>query len=123
MPRSTIALLAVLAGSTVGCAHARATSGPTTSDGSADGSANDPVVCYSFATADPAVEASPEPPGSFDEDAPEATHEATVPVPRNATVLVMEAEDLGGGSEAIVATPKRPKLGSLLSGVGMAPSR
>ena len=122
MPRSTIALLAVLAGSTVGCAHARATSEPMTFDGSADEPANDPVARSTVAAADPATEASPEQPDSFDEDPPEAPHEATVPVPQNATVLVMEAEDLGGGSEAIVATPKRPKLGSLLSGVGMAPS-
>ncbi|MEM9453861.1 MAG: hypothetical protein AAGF11_06755 [Myxococcota bacterium] len=118
MPRSTVTLLALLAGSIVGCAHTRAPSGPATSDGTADGSHTRPSV----AVADPVSEISSEEPGSFEDNSPEATQDTTVPVPQNATVLVMEAEDLGGGSEAIVAAPKRPKLGSMLSGVGMAPS-
>lgn len=41
----------------------------------------------------------------------------------NTTVVVMEAEDLGGGPDAIVGTPKRPSLPSMMSDIGMAPSR
>ncbi|MCA9651943.1 MAG: hypothetical protein H6712_28445 [Myxococcales bacterium] len=39
------------------------------------------------------------------------------------TVLVMEADDLGGGPDAIVAAPKRPDLPSMMTDIAMAPSR
>lgn len=39
------------------------------------------------------------------------------------TVIVIEAEDLGGGPDAIVAPPKRPSLPSMMTDIAMAPSR
>lgn len=39
------------------------------------------------------------------------------------TVLVMEADDLGGGLDTIVAAPKRPSLPSMMTDIAMAPSR
>jgi hypothetical protein len=39
------------------------------------------------------------------------------------TVLVMEADDLGGGLDTIVAPPKRPSLPSMMTDIAMAPSR
>lgn len=41
----------------------------------------------------------------------------------NTTVLVMEANDLGGGQDIIVASPKRPSLPSMMTDIAMAPSR
>ena len=41
----------------------------------------------------------------------------------NTTVLVMEADDLGGGVDTIVAQPKRPSLPSMMTDIAMAPSR
>lgn len=39
------------------------------------------------------------------------------------TVLVMEADDLGGGVDTITAPPKRPSLPSMMTDIAMAPSR
>jgi hypothetical protein len=41
----------------------------------------------------------------------------------NTTVLVMEADDLGGGQDIIIAPPKRPSLPSMMTDIAMAPSR
>jgi hypothetical protein len=41
----------------------------------------------------------------------------------NTTVLVIEADDLGGGQDTIIAPPKRPPLPSMMTDIAMAPSR
>lgn len=41
----------------------------------------------------------------------------------NTTVLVMEADDLGGGLDTITATPRRPSLPSMMTDIAMTPSR
>jgi hypothetical protein len=38
------------------------------------------------------------------------------------TVLVMEADDLGGGLDTIIAPPRRPPLPSMMTDIAMAPS-
>lgn len=106
MPKSAIIALAIL-GVMVGCAHAPAPDAnpPTMSDASTAPSP-DAETAETAETADPSDE----------------TAEAPIEVPEGTVMLVMEAEDLGGGPDAVVAAPKRPDLGSLLGSVGMAPS-
>lgn len=41
----------------------------------------------------------------------------------DATVVVFEADDLGGGPDAVRATPKRPAMPSMMTGIAVAPSR
>lgn len=38
------------------------------------------------------------------------------------TVLVMDADDLGGGLDLIIAPPKRPSLPSMMTDIAMTPS-
>jgi hypothetical protein len=38
-------------------------------------------------------------------------------------VLEIEADDLGGGPEAIVAEPQRPSMPSMMNDIRMGPSR
>jgi hypothetical protein len=53
---------------------------------------------------------------------PPAVPMAIVADPKT-SVMVMEADDLGGGLDTIVAPPKRPSLPSMMTDIAMAPSR
>ena len=96
MRRSTLLILAAVLGSA--CTHAPA---PTPSA---------PPAPTAPTLADP-VEPPPPPELSM----------VTVTDP-NTTVLVMEADDLGGGLDTIIASPKRPSLPSMMTDIAMAPS-
>jgi hypothetical protein len=102
MPKPHTIALALVVGSVMGCAHTSRPGAPAVPEAPAQTAALAP---------DPAPEID-EPP------APE-----TLEVPPGATVVEMEPEDLGGGATAVIAQPRRPALGSMLDGVGMAPSR
>lgn len=100
MPKSHTIALALVIGSVMGCAHA-----------SHPGTGPEAPPQTAALAPDPAPEVEePAPPEGF-------------VVPPGATVVEMEPEDLGGGPTSVIAQPKRPKLGSMLPGVGMAPSR
>jgi hypothetical protein len=84
--------------------------------------------------ADSAASASPEPAppasddGVIEEDdldgASDATDEPeTVARAETTQVLEIEADDLGGGPEAIVAEPQRPSMPSMMNDIRMGPSR
>jgi hypothetical protein len=67
--------------------------------------------------APPAVASAPEP----SEPSMETSDPDTTADPQT-VVLVMEADDLGGDLDAIVAPPKRAPLPSMMTDVAMAPS-
>jgi len=95
MRRSTLLLLAAVLGSACTQAPAPAPSVPPTPTAATKGDPAEPPPPpeLSIVTADP-----------------------------NTTVLVMEADDLGGGLETITAPPKRPSLPSMMTDIAMAPS-
>lgn len=95
MRRSTLLLLAAVLGSA--CTHAPA---PT------------PAVPPTPTVATLDDPAEPPPP-------PELSMVIAAP---NTTVLVMEADDLGGSLDTITAPPKRPSLPSMMTDIAMAPS-
>lgn len=96
MRRSTILLVAALLGSA--CTHAPA---PTPSV---------PPTPTATTIDDPA---EPAPPREL----------SMVAADPDTTVLVMEADDLGGGLDTITAQPKRPSLPSMMTDIAMVPSR
>lgn len=97
MRRSKLLFLAAVLASA--CAHAPA-SAPSTPR----------------APAAPTIDEPEEPP-------PEPELPVATAADPDTTVLVMEADDLGGGADAIIAPPKRPELPSMMTDVAMAPSR
>lgn len=97
MRRSTLLLLAVMLASA--CTHAPAPT-PSTTPGPAAAVVDDPGE-------------PPSPPEPLVAIAADPT----------TTVLVIEADDLGGDLDAIVAQPKRPSLPSMMTDIAMAPSR
>lgn len=95
MRRSTLFLLAALLGAA--CTHAPA---PTPSV---------PPTPTAATIGDPA---EPTPPREL----------SMVAADPDTTVLVMEADDLGGGLDTVTAPPKRPSLPSMMTDIAMAPS-
>lgn len=60
--------------------------------------------------------------GEADDPPPPPELPAGIAADPNTIVVVIEAEDLGGGLDVIVAAPKRPALPSMMTDVAMAPS-
>ncbi len=106
MRSSHLTVLFVLLSGPSGCAHVR------------EAPASAPAASAYPATAEKAAEAEGEPA----EPQPEVSAMVEAAGP-DATVVVMEAEDLGGGADMVVAPPKRPTLPSMMTDIAMAPSR
>jgi len=120
MPAVSLAVLALLCASG-GCAHTSLGSTSASIEGAAP-SAAAPPVASAPASGEPDAPAAPEPStlaqGSL--DPAEAMIAEAGP---NTTVLVMEADDFGGGTDVITAAPKRPSMPSFMTDIAMAPSR
>lgn len=101
-----IAVVAVL-GSLGGCAHRATPSSPPL--------ASAPTASY-------AAEVEPDESDEL-EDAPDTVESMLSQAGPNATVVVMEADDFGGGPDAVTAPPKRPSMPSFMTDIAMAPSR
>ncbi len=109
MRMSHLIAVVVVLGSLGGCAHRAAPSSP-------------PVA--SAPTASYAVEVEPDEPEPGEPDeAPETVESMLAKAGPNATVVVMEADDFGGGPDAVTAPPKRPSMPSFMTDIAMAPSR